>query len=382
MDCGVETAREATTECLARLRRKAAAAKLPLTGAFDLTYRCNLRCVHCYAGHLSAQPEAQAAELGTAGVLRLVDEAAGSGCLYLLLSGGEPLLRSDFAAVYRHFRRRGLVVTVFTNATTLTEEHLRAFCDFPPHQVEVSLYGATAATYQAVSQVAGSFQRALSGIERLRAAGLRVGLKTMILQRNAHEVAAMEALAAALGLRFRVDPLVTPRLDGGKEPLAQRLAPAVAAALELGSPGRREETAAYVRGRNPSGDGERLYRCGAGLTSFHLDPQGMLRPCLTSRRLAFDAAPLGLGHAWRQAVAAVEAIKVGADRQCTHCPHAALCGYCPGLFELETGAADQPPDYVCALGASRTGALDPVPGPGATAGIQVLLSQDRTEVHR
>ena len=73
---------------------------MPVSGAFDLTYRCNLRCVHCYCGHATAQSPAQGAELGTDEVLRLLAEAADAGCLQLVLSGGEPLLRRDFAQIY------------------------------------------------------------------------------------------------------------------------------------------------------------------------------------------------------------------------------------------------------------------------------------------
>lgn len=345
-------------EYLGRFRKKAVDQRLPVSGALDLTYRCNLRCVHCYAGHLHGQTAAGAAELDTAELLGLVRQAADSGCLYLVLSGGEPLLRPDFATIYRECRRLGLVVTVFTNATLLRDEHVELFREHPPQKVDVSVYGATRETYERVTQVPGSYDRAVQGIETLAGAGIRIGLKTMILRRNVDEVLDMEAWATRLGARFRLDPLVTPRLDGGREPLDERVPPPLAAALEQSSPKRQRDLRSQLERYGGAGHWSQAYRCGAGVTHFHIDPQGWLRPCLVSRPLAFDAVSLGFGVAWKAAVEAVKALKAGEDRVCAHCPHSALCGYCPGLFDLETGDMERPPEYVCALGRSRGEGLE------------------------
>lgn len=348
---------QGAVEVMTRLRDTAVRDAVPVSGAFDLTYRCNLRCRHCYAGHLCAQPAGEAAELGTDDVLRLLAEAADAGCLLLLLSGGEPLLRPDFARIYTGARRLGMVVTVFTNATLVTEEHLEAFAEYPPQQVEVSLYGVTRATYERVTGVPGSYARAFSGLERLRERGLRVALKSMILRENVAEIPAMQRMAQAMGLGFRCDPLVTPRLDGDPRPLEQRVDPAVAVALELASDRRRDDTLDYVERVGEVRLGERAYSCGAGLTNFHIDPAGVLRPCLASRELEFEPLRTGFAAAWRAAVEAVERVRLAAGGACTECARAAYCGYCPGLFKLETGSFDRPADYVCRLGRSRDEAL-------------------------
>jgi radical SAM protein with 4Fe4S-binding SPASM domain len=358
MDC--DTLLEVgSVEYMSRFRRQIERDRIPVSGAFDLTYRCNLRCVHCYAGHLTGESAGRAGELGAQAVLRLISDAAAEGCLQLLLSGGEPLLRPDFTEIYLGARSLGLMVTVFTNATLVADEHLAAFRDSPPYRVEVSLYGATSTTFDVVTGVPGSFERARRGIDRLLAAGVRVGLKTMILRDNAHEVAAMEALAASIGVAFRVDSLVTPRLDGEASPLAQRVGVDTAVAVESSNRERWRELAAYADRQNVAAlpAGGRIYRCGAGLTHFHLDPQGVLYPCLMSRTPAFDAAGEGFAPAWRSVAAAIDGVVAQGDHRCDGCAHAAVCGYCPGLFELETGTPQKPPEFVCRLGKRRTEAL-------------------------
>ena len=353
LDCAAGT-ELGSQEHMAAFTRRAIDAHVPLNGAFDLTYRCGLRCVHCYCGHLVAQRPADAAEMPTATALRLLGEAADAGCMFLLLSGGDPLLHAGFARIYVEARRLGMVVSVFTNATLVTDEVADLLAEYPPRCVDVSVYGASAEVFDRVTGVPGSYRRAWRGIERLLARGVRVSLKTMILRDNLHEVALMERRAEELGLSFRLDPLVTPRLDGDLAPLRQRVEPEAAVALEYASRKRAEDLAAYEAREVALPPTARQYRCGAGVITFNLDPQGVLRPCLLSREHAFDAAAAGFQAAWRAASAAVADPRLPGDPECASCPHVHVCGYCAGLFALETGSAGRHNGYNCGLGVYRS----------------------------
>jgi radical SAM protein with 4Fe4S-binding SPASM domain len=343
----------------ARVRQE----RIPLSGVFDLTYRCNYRCVHCYVGHLVACSPSDTGELSPAGVCRLLSQAAEEGCLFIVLSGGEPLLRPDFADIYRAARRLGLIVTVFTNASLVSEAHLDAFEEYPPHLVEVSVYGSTAATYERVTGRPGSYRLGLRGIERLVERGVRVGMKTMILRDNEQEVAVLERLAESMGLGFRLDPLVTARVDGDRAPLEQRVDPERAARIEFGSAKRRADTASFL-GRYGKAVAEspgmhgRLYHCGAGVSAFHIDPRGQMHPCVVGRGFGYNASSNGFADAWREVTAAVERATWDGSGGCEGCSEILLCGYCPGLFALEGASPAQPPEYLCELGASRRRVLE------------------------
>jgi radical SAM protein with 4Fe4S-binding SPASM domain len=357
IDCDV-TMDLGSPEHMARFTERAIRERVPFSGAFDITYRCNLRCVHCYCGHVGKQTAGEASELGTGAVLRLLREAADAGCLFMLLSGGEPLLRPDFAEIYRAACRLGIMTTVFTNATLLDDRALAAFREYPPYLVEVSVYGTSQATYEKVSGVRGSHSKAMAGVHTLLDAGVRVGLKTMILSDNLHEVEAIEALADELGCEFRLDALVTPRLDGDPAPLEQRVDPHVAAALEMASEKRRRDAAAFRERQMAMPDTPDLFRCRAGVMGFHLDPQGVLRPCLMSQQYGVDAVDLGFAAAWSTTVETMRGLRREEESRCSDCEWRALCGYCPSLFALETGSPHQRSPYVCGLGEQRVGIID------------------------
>ena len=343
-------------ERLGELFDRASLDRVPFMVSLDITYRCDLRCTHCYAGHRVAETREEAAELATEEVLSLLEQVASAGCLHLLLSGGEPLLHPDFT-IYTAARRLGMLVTVFTNATLIGDAHLDLFADYRPQKVDVSLYGATPATYERVTGVPGSYTRAIDGIEGLVGRGIPVGLKTMILRENVDEVGAMEALASRLGVGFRADPLITLRQDGDLAPTTHRVEARRAVALELADSERRDALRDYAEERRGLSGSRRLYRCGAGMMSYHLDPQGIMRPCLESRKPTFDAVSMGIESAWRALVDAVDGLQAAPDDKCATCPLMVLCGYCPALSGLESGSDSRDSEYVCSLGEARAQAI-------------------------
>jgi len=336
------------------LFKRARRERVPLSGTLDLTYRCNFRCVHCYVGHLVQQARSESGELDTGQMVRVLNGAADAGCMFLLLSGGEPLLREDFVQVYTAARRLGMLVTVFTNASLLNEEHLEVFGEYPPRMVEVTLYGASSATYERITGTRGSFATVHNGIERLLGAGLSVGLKSMVLRDNVHEISAMARLAQDLGLPYRVDPLVTPRLDGDCRPLAQRVEPELAAEVEFGIERQASAMAQVLElrrtGRLEGAPSDRLFRCGAGQASFHVGPAGFMHPCLISPGIACDTLTPGFAEAWKTITAAVDRATWTDPGRCATCHRALLCGYCAGLFLLEGVSPAEPPEYLCRLG--------------------------------
>lgn len=336
------------------LFQRAQAARVPLAGTLELTRRCNLRCVHCYLG---AQEQAgHEREMTTAQVLAVLDQVVAAGCLGLLITGGDPLLRADFPEIYRHAKLAGLDVTVFTNGTPVTDRHIELFRDLPPRLVEITLYGATAETYERVTGVRGSYERCLAGVRRLHEAGIRLGLKTILMTVNRHEFAAIEELAGRFGAKFRFDPVLTACLDGGREPLHLRVEPREAVRLDLASPERRRAWLDF-RARYPEWPpSDRLFQCLAGQTGFHVDAFGNLQPCLMLPAISYSLLAGTFAEGWAE-MAQLREAKARADNRCAACQLRPYCAYCPGLCELENGDPEIPSDYLCALGAGRLQAI-------------------------
>ena len=253
---------------------RAVAQRVPLNGSIAMTHRCHLRCVHCYLGASGRRGRTTASATPPSG-RPLIDQVAEAGCLNLLITGGEPLLRPDFARVYRQARERGILVTVFTNATLVDEPIVQLFEELPPEEVEVTLYGASEEVYERVTGVKGSYRRCLAAVDRLLERGVPVGLKSVILTDNQHEMPALRKMAADRGLDFRVDGALFPCRDGDRAPLDHRVSAADAVAHRDGGRGPSDArppstSSARAARRRP----RRLFDCMAGLTSFHVDPEG------------------------------------------------------------------------------------------------------------
>ena len=153
------------------LWERMAAERRPLSFDLELTARCNNDCRHCYINLPAGDRAARAAELTAAEILDIAGEAAELGALWCLLTGGEPLLRDDFAEVYLGLKRLGLLVSVFTNACLVTPAHVELFRRYPPRDIEVSVYGATRETYEAVTRRPGSYDAFVRGLELLLEGG-------------------------------------------------------------------------------------------------------------------------------------------------------------------------------------------------------------------
>jgi len=350
------------SEFIQRFGERTEARRLPLMGMLEITSRCNLRCVHCYLGPQEEQHKKRASEMSTGEVTALVDQMVEAGTLYLTITGGDPMMRPDFSQIYRHAKLRGLLVTVFCDGILVSDRIMELFRELPPSLVEVSIYGATAETYERVTRVPGSFAKFQAGLGRLRQAGLRLGLKSVLMTLNQHEMPAMEQMALDWGLKFRFDSAIFPCLPNrGAEPLDLRVDPAQAVAIEMANPTRRAAMATYYEKRRNVPGAPELYQCGAGLTSFYVDPFGDVSPCLMTTKYRYSArgVPGGFAARWRDDVSRIRTLRPeNPDHGCHTCGVRALCTGCSAFHALETGREDVKSEYVCATTQERVKALE------------------------
>ncbi|RJP84277.1 MAG: radical SAM protein [Desulfobacteraceae bacterium] len=356
MNCGQDAVANGR-EFFERFYPKILKNRIPVVGGIELTTRCNLNCSHCYVSDSERKGRPDQKELTTRQWMDLIDQVTGAGCLFLLFTGGEVLLRPDFCDIYRHACRNGLLVTVFTNGTLVTDRILEIFDAYPPYSIEISLYGATAATYEAVTGVAGSFEKCIQGIHRLKAHGFRLKLKTVVLTINFDELEHIESLAAEIGAPFRFDAMISARLDGDPAPLKYRVNPKDAVRKEFSSRDRAKALHDFFCRMNHQPVSTDLYQCGAGRNMFHISPSGWVRPCLmvsgTSRNLLTE----GFSKIWGSNDFKQFRDRGKAPVKCRECDKKAVCGYCPGFFQLESGQVEMSSEYLCDIGRERKQAI-------------------------
>jgi len=331
----------------------AAGARAPVNGVIETTFRCNLRCVHCYVNEAPGDASEIAQELDTSRLLKLIDEIADRGCFFLLMTGGEVLLRPDFSEVYLHAVRRGLLVTLFSNGTLVTDRIAELLAEYPPLLVEISIYGHTRETYEAVTRIPGSFDKCRAGIAKLIGRGVPVKLKTMALTVNQHEVADMERFARELGVTFRFDGFLNPRVDCGANRNGElQLTPEQVVALDLEDPGRMEEFRRFCESACQPQEGaeaEFVYTCGAGETSFTVDPYGNLQMCQLSRRHSYSLKEGSFDEGWNDFFPKLRSRRWQHNDACRKCNLLPLCGNCPGAAEMETGDIEGMIPHFCEI---------------------------------
>jgi radical SAM protein with 4Fe4S-binding SPASM domain len=309
-------------ELLTRIAERAAAEKVPLEVLFEVTHRCNLPCKHCYLpDHLDH------GELTFAEIEGLFDQLAAAGTLFLTLTGGEVLSRRDFCEIVEAAAARGFAVKILSNATMVTEEVARRWRDAGVLEVSVSVYGADAATHDAVTDQPGSCVRTMAGIERLRAVGIMVAMKTPLMTLNGGGARDVHELARVAGMPCRFDATITPKNDGATGPLALQLAHD--ALVDILS---KPPFDVYAQGSDPDGPSP----CNAGRAYCAIGPTGELMPCIMMPEPVGNVRTTPFAELWRRAPLFERLRGLTRDdlHACTSCDVKATCTRCPGLAQL------------------------------------------------
>lgn len=334
--------------------------RVPMNGTIEISNRCPLECAHCYNNLPMNDAAARKRELTTEEHYKLLDELSELGCLWLLFSGGEIFARHDFLDIYRYAKKRGFLITLFTNGTMITERIADELARMRPFTIEITLYGRTKATYETLTGVPGSFEKCIRGIHLLLERNLPLKLKTVALTINKHEIQAMKRFAEELGCEFKFDPMINPRIDCSSSPLAVRLTPEDIVGLDLDEPKRVTEwrrMALDFAVVHPEGETPKVYDCGGGMNSFAIDPYGDLTICVLSHQDTYNVRN-GVREGWENFIGKVRDKRITRVTKCTNCQLKSLCGSCAATAELEMGDPEAPVDFLCKTAHLRAEVFD------------------------
>ena len=348
--------------------------RVPLSGSMELDLRCNLRCLHCYR-----DGDWPSDILNTDEVKSVLDQVAAAGTIWMLFTGGEVFLRKDFFEIYDHARRLGLIVTLFTNATTVTERIADRLARDVPYSIEVTLYGRTRETYEKVTGVPGSHEKCYRGVERMIDRGLPVKLKTIVMRTNQHELVDMASYAEGHGLEFKYSTQINPNFDGSLMPCNVRLSPEEAVATDFAIPGRVEEYREYFEARKHY-TSSRVFSCGAGSQTFHIDPYGNMKMCVLLRDPEYNLREMTFHEIWNEQFPLTYNKMRSVDHQCNSCNLVTLCEKCPAWSLMEKGSLEARVEYTCEVGHRRAQALGYYDGPVDQSTRQDSPSEPTDEV--
>lgn len=308
----------------------------------ELTYRCNLDCYFCYNDlGLRGEP------LSTEEYFRFFEDLRDLQALNLTLSGGEPLAHPDFLKLGARARELGFVVRIKSNGHALRGEMARRIRDeIDPFLIEVSLHGATAATHDRQTRVPGSFERLLANLRQVLDLGMRVKINSTLTRWNEDEAEGMLNLAAALGVPIQVDPEVTPRDDGDREPLSIAASrEGVRRLFELQMERARVDPGMGIGHGGGIGDEGTLpvpveKHCGAGSAGIAVDPYGNVYPCVQWRKPVGNLHTQSIREIWlsSKGLAEVRELTTDVKRMVdSFGASGSLLNFCPGTAETRTG---------------------------------------------
>lgn len=327
----------------------------PVTVTFQITDRCNYECVHCYQEHRETAA-AKRDELTTAEIIRIFDELADAGVLFLTIMGGEVFVRRDADEILAAAHERGFAIKLLSTGHHIHERRADFLATLRPLQVEMSLYAGGAHVHEQVTRHPGSWERTVAAARRLIERRVPVVLKAPVMEVNLDEIAAMGELARQLGAEYQFDPKITAMENREEAPLALRMSAASVAKFYAG-PMRGYITETYGPGTPAAtslagGDEMRPLHhtpCRAGQQSLSITPYGDVWPC--------NALPLPCGNLreqsfmqiWRGSteLAEVRDLRWAKLAECNVCELRTYCQRCHGMALVEQGEMRGPSLEAC-----------------------------------
>ncbi len=339
----------------------------PMNGTFELTVRCNLHCRMCLFRHDDCENSAIIAQERTADEwIDMAEQVAKAGTVGLLITGGEPLFRKDFAKIWEGIYRIGFQIQLYTNATLVTPEILALLRKYPPHRIGISIYGASESTYQKVCGNGDAYRLALEGISRLSTLPSILDFRTTIIKDNLDDMDEMEEwVKKNYGSKYVLthsSVVFKPVRGGCSDATFCRLDPEENAKLYfqryvrlvkriIGTERFDANNVRFSMQKKPKETNEMptltLFGCDAGMSNYAITWDGRLLGCQVMGECYTEPFSTGFQTAWYTFPKTVPPITL--DPMCAQCKNSEYCLSCLATRYAETGLLGGCPKYFCGI---------------------------------
>ncbi len=332
------------TEFIDSLVQKNKNSKGLIYATVELTNACNFRCKHCYLGSKKDFKYIDKKE-----ILNLMDQLKELGCVSIILTGGEPLMHPDFKEIYAYAKKKGFLITLFTNASLIKEDIIELLKKYKPAMVEISLYGTSEETYKDLTKKKVNFKKIKENIKKIVKNNIRVRLKTVLLKQTYNQIDEMHKIANELGCDFRWDYYVINSLTDDNEVIKSTML-------------NEEEIISKILKDKPKYDlfkstletafekNDRLFKCEAGKNSIYIDSSLLLSICVIAREPYYNLK-MGSLKEGIEKVREYGCKKMPKESKCATCENINICRYCPSKFKIAYNDYCKPIKKYCNIAA-------------------------------
>lgn len=336
-----------------RVHEQAATRQRVIKAQLELTYRCNLHCRHCYTDPYNSK-EFFPRELTLDEIHRLLDEMQQLGVVWLNLTGGDIFMHPHFFEIYETAYRKGFLLQLYTNGTLFSKAIIERLRHMPPFTIDISCHSVTEESFDWFTQVSGSFHVFIRGLEMLRDSGLPLTLKTKAMNWNRDQMPAIKKFVESFGQEFGFTTSLSPRLNGDLSSLTYRVAPDDVAALD----GDQSATDVDEGRCGISADlfaptTDRLYRCGCGTNTIHINAWGELGTCTLQYERRVSLREHSLMDAIEILFQEIRGMRYESESPCRTCEVHTFCDKKPSDARWECGTAEAPIPYDCDVALAR-----------------------------
>lgn len=347
---------EANSTVEEMLMKKAGKMNIPISGVLELLPLCNMNCDMCYVRLSKKEMEARGQLKTVSEWLAIAEELKEAGTLFLLLTGGEPLIYPEFRELYVKLQEMGFIVSLNTNGTLIDEAWADFFVEHKPKRINITLYGPDEDAYEKLCHYKDGYQKVVKAIHLLLERGIKVRINRSLAKNNCYGAREVNTYWKPYGVSIHTDTYMMPAERERALPfnLQSRLDPVEAAIcgvesmkLEMGEELYRnflEKTLWEVEHILPE-EGYGKVSCKAGNCAFTINWQGKLRPCVILTQPEYQIEDGKFLEAWEALSMKLKTMKL--SKTCNGCKLRPICRMCLAAAILETGSESGTPDYLC-----------------------------------
>jgi radical SAM protein with 4Fe4S-binding SPASM domain len=340
-----------------RIHKKAKKKHFPLRAMFEITYRCNFNCLHCYVPE-SLRKESEERELKTKEVFLVLDQLNDAGCLYVGFTGGEPFVRNDFLEILRYAKIKGFEIIIYTNGSLINGSVADALKELRLNKIDITVNSLRKEPFEKITQTQDSYEKVFRTIELLNKRNIPLGFKSCLLKENEDEIENIKEFARSHNALHRLDTMLFPQLNGEREPYGYRGSMKEVIRLPGYQVTQKDNFAdcslnsQKAEPNNQYSIPNTLFKCDVGISQAAITPYGELKMCLmidyprygilgkedTRTQGHKDTSVTnGLKEAWQKLSRFVSEIKPDETYQCDRCKLYGYCKWCPARSWLENG---------------------------------------------